>query len=284
MQPYVLESNHKKIGLEFITSTSLTQLNSDRYKSFIKILYLAENAALTIDYKKFTTATNSLFFINSNQHFQIHSIAADSGVMLFYNRDFYCVQIHDNEVSCDGLLFNNIFEVPIVEIPANIQPFIAATIESIIEEFNGDQSSREEMIRTYLKQIIIKATRLWKQQHADQNELSTSYDAEFFRNFSRLVEVHFKEKHGLSDYADLLLVTPKTLNKKLSKLHIRNPNDIIKNRIILEAKRLLTFSAMSIKEIAYHLGYDDPAYFNRLFTNKVKATPASFRKQFQKEL
>lgn len=284
MQPYVLESNHKKIGLEFITAESLTQLNSDKYKSFIKILYLAENAALTIDYKKFTTTTNSLFFINSNQHFQIHTVAAGSGIMLYYNRDFYCVQIHDNEVSCDGLLFNNIFEVPIVEIPASIQPFIAATIESIIEEFNGDQSSREEMIRTYLKQIIIKATRLWKQQHADQNDLSTSYDAEFFRNFSRLVEVHFKEKHGLSDYADLLLVTPKTLNKKLSKLHVRNPNDIIKNRIILEAKRLLTFSAMSIKEIAYYLGYDDPAYFNRLFTNKVKATPASFRKQYQKEL
>jgi hypothetical protein len=55
-------------------------------------------------------------------------------------------------------LFNNIFEVPVVEIPDNIQPFISATIESIKEEFNGDQSSREEMIRTYLKQIIIRAT------------------------------------------------------------------------------------------------------------------------------
>lgn len=284
MQPYVLESNHKKIGLDFINSTTLTQLNSATYKSFIKILYLAENASLTIDYKKFTTVTNSLFFINSNQHFQIHSIAADNGIMLYYNRDFYCVQIHDNEVSCDGLLFNNIFEVPLVEIPESVEPFISVTIENIIEEFKSVQSSREEMIRTYLKQIIIKATRLWKQQHADQHDLPTSYDAEFFRNFSRLVEVHFKEKHGLSDYADLLLITPKTLNKKLSKLHIRNPNDIIKNRIILEAKRLLTFSAMSIKEIAYYLGYDDPAYFNRLFTNKVKATPASFRKQYQKEL
>lgn len=284
MHPYVLESNHKKIGLEFITAESLPQLNSDKFKSFIKIVYLSENASLTIDYKKFTTATNSLFFINSNQHFEIHSVAADTGRMLFYNRDFYCVQIHDNEVSCDGLLFNNIFEVPLVKLPAAIQPFIAATIESIMEEFNGDQSSREEMIRTYLKQIIIKATRLWKQQHADQHGLPASYDADFFRNFSRLVEVHFKEKHGLADYAELLLVTPKTLNKKLSKLQIRNPNDIIKNRIILEAKRLLSFSTMSIKEIAYYLGYDDPAYFNRLFSNKVKATPASFRKQYQKEL
>jgi AraC family transcriptional regulator, transcriptional activator of pobA len=284
MTLYVLESNHKKIGLDFITDKTLTQLNSDKYKSFIKILYLAENASITIDYKKFTTATNSLFFINSNQHFQIHSVPVDSGIMLFYNRDFYCVQIHDNEVSCDGLLFNNIFEIPIVEIPASVQPFISASVDNIIEEFNGDQSSREEMIRTYLKQIIIKATRLWKQQHAGQNDLSASYDADFYRNFSRLVEVHFKEKHGLSDYAELLMVTPKTLNKKLSKLHVKNPNDIIKNRIILEAKRLLSFSTMSIKEIAYYLGYDDPAYFNRLFTNKVKATPASFRKQYQQEL
>ncbi|AEW01145.1 hypothetical protein Niako_4905 [Niastella koreensis GR20-10] len=50
MQPCVLESSHKKIGLECITSTSLTQLNSSTYTSFIKILSLAENASLTIDY------------------------------------------------------------------------------------------------------------------------------------------------------------------------------------------------------------------------------------------
>lgn len=282
MTSSVLESNHKKIGLDYISNKTLPQINSDRYKSFIKILYVTENTSITIDFKKFTTSTSSIFFINSNQHYQIHK--ADSGIMIFYNRDFYCVQIHDNEVSCDGLLFNNVFEIPIVEIPDSFQSFISTAIDNIKEEFNGVLSSREEMIRTYVKQIIIKSTRLWKLQHAEQNKLPTSYDAEFYRNFSRLVDIHFKEKHGLSEYADLLLVTPKALNKKLSKLHIRNPNEIIKNRIILEAKRLLTFSTMSIKEIAYFLGYDDPAYFNRLFTNKAKATPATFRKQYQKEL
>ncbi len=124
---------------------------------------------------------------------------------------------------CDGLLFNNIFEIPIVEIPDDTQPFISFVIENIIDEFKGALSSREEMIRTYLKQIIIKATRLWKQQHAEQINCSASYDADFFRNFSRLVEIHFKEKHGLSDYADLLKVTPKALNKKAIEAAYQKP-------------------------------------------------------------
>ncbi|MEI9810750.1 MAG: helix-turn-helix domain-containing protein [Bacteroidota bacterium] len=136
------------------------------------------------------------------------------------------------------------------------------------------------MIRIYLKQIIIRAARLWKQQHAKAQPSSSSYDIEFFRNFSRLVEIHFREKHGLADYASLLAMAPKTLNKKLLKLNVRHPNDIIKGRILLEAKRLLIYTSMSIKEIAYSMGYDDPAYFNRLFTNKNGCTPAAFRKQY----
>ncbi len=95
------------------------------------------------------------------------------------------------------------------------------------------------------------------------------------------MDIHFREKHSVTDYADLLAVAPKTLSKRFNRLRLSQPNDIIKDRILLEAKRLLAYASLSIKEIAYDLGYDDPAYFNRLFSNKTGQTPAAFRKQFQ---
>jgi AraC-like DNA-binding protein len=61
---------------------------------------------------------------------------------------------------------------------------------------------------------------------------------------------------------------------------LSQPNEVIKDRIILEAKRLLTYTQMSAKEIAYHLGYDDPAYFNRLFAQKVGDTTTNFRNKY----
>ncbi len=275
-----LESNHKKIGVVVIDNSTIDLINSSRYKAYIKILHLPAGFNVTIDFRQFTTKTACLFFINANQYFQVDITGSKSGTMVYYNRDFYCVQIHDDEVACDGLLFNNIFEIPVVKLASPGQAVIASAVEHITEEFTNELSSREEMIRTYLKQIIIRATRSWKQQHLEQARAQPSYDMEFFRNFSRLVEIHFREKHGLADYAELLAITPKTLNKKLGRLNIKHPNDIIKERILLEAKRLLSYTSMSIKEIGYHLGYDDPAYFNRLFTQKNKCTPAAFRKEF----
>jgi len=281
MTPQFLASNHKKIGLLEANRGNYDQLNEERYRSYIRVLYLPAGYTLTIDFRQFTTKTNSLFFINANQYFAVQKAGSKPGLLLYYNRDFYCVQIHDAEVACDGLLFNNVFEIPMLALPAGEHRAISAILQQIGEEFSAQLSSREEMIRTYLKQIIIRATRLWKQRHQAQAEPSN--DMEFFRSFNRLVEIHFREKHGLADYAGLLAMTPKTLNKKLARIHVLRPNDLIKDRILLEAKRLLTYTPMSIKEIAYHLGYDDPAYFNRLFTLKNQCTPAAFRKQYLAE-
>ena len=63
-------------------------------------------------------------------------------------------------------------------------------------------------------------------------------------------------------------------------MNLPQPNEVIKNRIILEAKRLLVHTAMTAKEIAYELGYDDPAYFSRLFFIKNGESPSAFKSRY----
>lgn len=274
------ESNYKKLGFLVLNQDSIDEINGDDYKPYIKVLYLPENYLVTIDFKQYRTSSPSLFFINSNQYLQIDKEGKKQGYFMYYNRDFYCVQIHDAEVACDGLLFNNIFEMPMTALPEKDVLFIESIYTQIQEEFDLPDSSQEEMIRTYLKQLIIKATRIWKTQQLGVLNNEPSKEMDFFRDFSRLVEIHFRTKHTVADYADILGVAAKTLSNKFNRLELTQPNDIIKDRIILEAKRLLGYSALSVKEIAYQLGYDDPAYFNRLFTNKVGDTPSNFRKKY----
>lgn len=277
MEQY-LELNYKKLGILSIDKNNMDSVA--RYKSYIKILYLPAGYKLKVDFRQFSTTTASLFFINSNQYLELEKAGNKPGYLIYYNRDFYCVQIHDEEVACDGLLFNNIYGMPMTMLSPKEDPIISSILDNIIEELSNLESSREEMIRIYVKQMIIRATRLWKQQQLGELNTAPSADLEFFRNFSRLVEIHFREKHSVMDYADLLAIAPKTLSKKFNRLQLSQPNDIIKDRILLEAKRLLAYASLSIKEIAYDLGYDDPAYFNRLFSNKTGQTPAAFRKQF----
>ena len=272
------EQNYKKLGVVEMEGLEAESIGTQHYKPYIRVLYLPAGYSVLVDFRRFITKKPALFFINSNQYFQVEKAGPAKGYLVYYNRDFYCVQIHDEEVACDGLLFNNIYGMPMTVLPAKENRLVVETLQNILGELGRKDSAYEEMIRTYLKQMIILATRVWKQQQLGQLKENPAEDIEFFRTFSRLVEIHFREKHSVNEYAELLGVAAKTLSKKFNRLRLNQPNDVIKERILLEAKRLLVYSPMSIKEIAYDLGYDDPAYFNRLFTAKAGCTPASFRK------
>ncbi len=283
MKHNIFDAKLKTIGLLHINSDSLEVINSDAYKLYIKVMYLPEGCSVRVDFNIYKTEGPALFFISPNQVLHIEDVCSGSGYFIFYNRDFYCIQIHDQEVACDGLLFYNIINMPITTVPTQEASFIDQIFLQIENEFTLQDSSQEEMLRTYLKQLLIKATRLWKKQHLGGVLVDPNNDPDSFRKFTQLVEAHYKEKHAVADYADLMLVTPKTLSHRFKKMNLPQPNEVIKNRIILEAKRLLVHTAMSAKEIAYELGYDDPAYFSRLFFIKTGETPSGYKTKYLRD-
>lgn len=275
----IFEDHYKKLGLEIFSEDNLGIINGNQFRYDIKILFIPEGYALTVDFNHYKISKPSLFFLTS-QHLKIEK-GKEKATLLYYNRDFYCIQIHDKEVACDGLLFHNVFEIPFVELNDTESSDIKNLFQHIKNELEWKDSSAEEMIRTYVKQIIIRATRNWKKQHLNNDTIKIpGSELDVFRDFSRYLEIHFREKHNVADYAELLHIAPKTLTHKFKNLNIDSPNQLIINRILLEAKRLLFYTDKPVKEIAYDLGYEDPAYFNRLFTNKTGNTPSNFKKNY----
>lgn len=271
------EFAYKQFGnIEFskkaIEETMLTSISEH-----IKILFIPRSAVIQIDFQEFNMQTDALLFINPKVI--IKPCETVNGQLIYFNRDFYCVEIHDQEVACDGILYNNVFEIPFVQLDEKQSEDIQNIIREIKAEMLHEDSSTEEMLRILLKQIILKSTRIWKQQH-QLSESTQHADVQFLRKFSKLVEQHYKTHHTVSDYAELLFVTPKNLSKKIGLISNNTPNDIIKDRIILESKRLLAHTKMTVKEIAYSLNYEDDAYFIRFFSKHTGLSPVSFRKQF----
>lgn len=278
-QTLIFEDQYKRLGIENFWENNLETINGNKFRYDIKIMFIPAGYEMSVDFNYFEITQPSLFFL-TNQHVKIIK-AQEKAKLLYYNRDFYCIQIHDKEVACDGLLFHNIFEIPFVELDREEDIIIQQLFQNIEHELESKDSSAEEMIRTYVKQIIIRATRKWKKQNLDNGSIKVpSNEVDIFRDFSRLLEIHFREKHNVSEYAELLHIAPKTLTHKFKSLQLESPNQLIINRIILEAKRLLIYTDKTVKEIAYDLGYEDPAYFNRLFTNKTGNTPAHFKKSY----
>ncbi|SDH41441.1 AraC-type DNA-binding protein [Chitinophaga filiformis] len=270
----------KEFGILPVDAAASTQANDAFYQPYIKVLYLKKGSQVTIDFSTYKLKDDALFFINMSQWYQLAiDNNKNSGALIYYNRDFYCVEIHDREVSCDGILYNNVYEIPIVYLTRKQSESVQHIIEEIVEEVKSYGDPMEEMLRVLLKQLIIKATRIWKTEHAVNSE-EVQTDIEFIRQFSRLVDLHFKSIHVVAGYADMLSVSPKVLHKRLTKYGHDGPNEVIKKRIILEAKRLLAHTALNVKEIGYSLGYDDPAYFVRLFTKQTGISPLEFRKNY----
>lgn len=268
----------KKFGYFDFHHNLVEKLAEIDLKGFIKVIFMKSGGHAIIDFKEYYLEQDAFFFVNTDQYFWCDDESI--GTMLYYNRDFYCVEIHDKEVACDGILFHNAYDVPVVVMDKVASNDLQNNLGQIKHEIELDDSSIEEMLRILLKQIIIKCTRLWKQEHHFAGEQSRP-EVEFSRTFSQLVEWNYTQKHTVAEYATLLNITAKALNKRITRYTNTTPNDIIKNRIILEAKRLLAHTQLSNKEIGYKLGYDDVSYFTRLFTKHVGVTPQSFKLQYQ---
>lgn len=111
--------------------------------------------------------------------------------------------------------------------------------------------------------------------HADAG----SYNHTLLRNFFGLIEQHYKTHRLPKDYAALLYITPNHLNALVKELLGKSAGEIIRNRVLLEAKRLLVIKDFSVAEIAYALNFNDNSYFTKFFKKIEGMTPEEFRKK-----
>ena len=229
-----------------------------------------------IDFEQYTFSDNVLFFLSPGQVFTVESEQIKTAYRLTFVRDFYCIQTHDKEVACNGILFNNIYETPFVKPCKKETAKLQFILESLIDEFQQEETAQYDMLQSYLKQFIINTVRVKKENHVIKEDTETR----LFKDFSLLVEQNFRKLHSVTDYANRLGISPKSITKHFQKLGAKTPSEFIKNRILLEAKRLLIYTDKTVKEVAFELGFNDPAYFTRFFTKAILKSPLQFKKEY----
>lgn len=196
-------------------------------------------------------------------------------VVLGFDRPFYCVETHDHEVSCNGLLFNGALGAPVVTLGGEESATFGRLLEVLEEEFRIADTAQAEMLRLLLKRFIIKCTRVARQQLLDSR--ARELDVELVRQYSALVEKHFRSHRRVSEYAAMLYRSPKTLANTFRNAGSRPPQEILLDRVALEARRLLHYTDKPVNEVAQDLGFEDPAYFSRFFRNRTGVSPGEFR-------
>jgi AraC family transcriptional activator of pobA len=218
---------------------------------------------------------NSILSLSPGQTLAIAGFEDDYPVLQF-NRQFYCVETHDVEVPATGCCLTEYCQRPVLLLAAEEQRSFGVLLEVMREEFSYKDDVQPEMLKTVLKRFIIKCTRLAKTQF--KNNFLSTHELDSVRLFSALAEKHFRKYHMVKDYADLMNKSPKTLANLFKTLNAKSPLDIVHERIVLEAKKMLLSTDKSSKEIGFDLGFSDPVQFSRLFKNKTGLSPGDFKK------
>ncbi len=219
-------------------------------------------------------APNQLVTTTYLQHISLKNAKLPITAFLF-NREFYCISDHDSEVSCNGILFFGTQDLPIITIPEEQQKRFDLLYDVFFEEFSTPDKIQGDMLQMLLKRLIIMGTRLAKEQLIVK--VLNNEQIDVIRKFNFLVDIHFKSKRKVSDYAELLFKSPKTLSNLFSIYNQKTPQQIILDRIALEAKRLIQFTDRQNQEIAFDLGFNDPAHFSRFFKKMTQMTPSEYR-------
>lgn len=217
--------------------------------------------------------------LTSHLHFSFER--AEDLVAWQFNREFYCILDHDVEVGCAGLLFYGITHPLFIRLNDAEISAMNHLVSVFKTEWLATDKLRGEMLRTLLKQLIIKCTRAAKQEDQSYQRFSDER-MDIVRKFSVAVEMHFKKEHSVSFYARALNKSAKTLSNLFALLKQPAPSRMIRHRIILEAERYLRYTGKSAKEIAYELGFESPAHFSRYFKMYTGFSISAFKEQIGK--
>jgi AraC family transcriptional activator of pobA len=229
-----------------------------------------------IDMTPYDLQPDTFYFTVPHQVHLKESTQPLTGISLSFNNDFLA---SDSE----GLLKS----LPIIQNPHNGHALslqeenltiVEDLLNKILTEYHARETWQQPVILSYVKVLLVHLSRLYRQQFTE--ELPGS-DRTLLKNYLAHIEDAYRNLHEVTDYAALMNISAGHLSELIKQQSGLPAIAHIHERLILEAKRLLFHTDYAIKEIAFHLGFEDPSYFNRFFKRLTGDTPALFREKFR---
>lgn len=250
---------------EFFQQLKGKETDTMHLHGFYEIIWFQKGSGTHyVDFNQYAIAPGTIFFISPGQIHSFDTKHDQEGYVLKI-----CAELFDDFVSLSCVTVQD-------KDSAALEMLIGAMQEELKKE---DSLGHREALHALVKLFVIMVRRSYAEINPSApNPHKVSYKA--FLNFRKLIEENYCRLHTVKDYASLLNVSSKTLTLYVNECSKYSPLELINNRIILEAKRLLRYSVLSVKEIAFRLGFEDPSYFAKFFKRLVKQSPADYRESF----
>ena len=265
---------HALLQIETFPSVhSSRQVNTPYYG----IVLFNGHASFSIDFTTYECSGKTIFFLSPFQLLKWHFNTSPVTYVLRFHGDFYCIEYHKDDVACNGILFNNIYEKPYIAVPDAVYGDIIRILLKMKELENATLPYDLSVIKSYL-QLILALSSKEKQKAMPHRQLRETRTGDI-ASFKTILEAHFIVERNVSFYAGQYSLACSTFSKKIKRYFGKTPSALIRERLTLEAKKQLHLTYKSIKEIARDLGFEDEFYFSRYFKKEVGVSPKRFREK-----
>lgn len=244
--------------------------------NFFSIVWFTEGIAdHVVDFNPIAVKPNTVLFLRQNAIQAFDIINPYTGKAALFTESFFCKSENDTTFLRNSLLFNDLISISKIQLNENEQE-LSKLFKMMENEFTlKDDPYSEYILKNLLQSFLLLAEREFSAQNTHSFIKNKEYD--LVVNFKNAVEKNYRETKSVKIYAERLQINYKTLNTACEKVLGQTSKSIINNRIILETKRMLTYSKENINEISFHLGYSEPTYFIHFFKKQTGLTPLEFR-------
>lgn len=247
--------------------------------SFYHLVYFTNGAGQhTIDFKDYPIEPGCIYFMSPGQ---VHNFKFENdpdGYVINFSTTFFDQLLINSSIIDQFSSFNIFSESQMIKLKENVRVQVVAILEIILEELKFRKNQNQLMIGAHLLQLFILVNR--EVSLPDTLLQKNNYNFIVLKKFVDCVEEHFRDIHLPKDYAVLLSITPSYLNNVCKSTLDMSSGEIIRRRILLEAKRMLINFEFSIATISQELNFFDTSYFIKFFKKYTQSTPEAFRRQF----
>jgi len=245
---------------------------------FYSIFWIESGEAThATEFVEYTLKADTILFVPPGLKHRMYIDQSVNGTYMLFNEEFIQYNQKNHVPLKEYRLFNNPnFKSLITIAPENRQKLKNIT-DFIFEELTSPDTYSQDIVLNLLHFFLLESRRIFdRQNHADMEIPSETPDSTIIQ-FKLLIENNYQTQKNVSAYAELLNMNPSCLNEVTKRTTGITAGELIRNRVIDETKKLLFSSGMSGKEIAFELGFDDPAYFSRFFRKYTGSTLKEFR-------
>lgn len=248
--------------------------------NYYEIVFIEEGEGYhEIDFQTYPIQGAGLHFLLPGQVHLLSFQGGCNGYIVAFSEDFFSFYNPESPGLATYPFFRTLRRQPVLPLSEGDQRYFYNLLRNMAADHLFPEPDHFIMGK-YLGILLQKSSQLI--QNSDFEPISTFLHPELVINFQQLVDKHHREQHTVQYYARQLDISPDYLSKSIKRYLGQSAGEYILTKLLLEAKRLLVFTPMSSKEIAYSLCIEDPSYFGRIFKRKTGLTPNEYRASVRK--